>query len=345
MGYKSIDEMITSIKDYAKHFQNPVPENFHIHSDYLIDGITEPEFCAAYEQYRQTMLALQLDMAEHPNEFGLIVRDKKDADKPAYSMNNQYVWLFLALGQSGEVKNKILYLNAETFNEFKNGKAVGKNVTAPKNIDNLIEQLKNHGFIIGGDTITSNIPHLLSVIKASTLTKYAKVSMTSDYPTFNYRMYEFGIDEKLPFESTYTYNIMTERHKEFTSKLLAELYQRGWKNYIFFPHSMHGGRLTFPTLEYYYGLDGGHILIRNDKQTLKLKSYMESLPEKYGALWESATKCRGCKKGECKWRIVGETFFGKKAVYCSSSKVVYPCAMEDIPYIVEAAMVTAGKTL
>jgi len=70
---------------------------------------------------------------------------------------------------------------------------------------------------------------------------------------------------------------------------------------------------------------------------------MESLPEKYGALWESATKCRGCKKGECNGRITGETFFGKKAALCRSSKATYTCNIEDIPYIIEAAMITAGK--
>jgi len=230
----------------------------------------------------------------------------------------------------------------------KYGKAVGKNSASPKNVDKLIEQLKNHSFIIEGDTdadfqISSPVPYLLSVIKASTLTKYARTSMTSDYPAFNYRMYDFGINESLPFESTYTYAIMSEKQKDFSSKLLAELSQRGWKSYIFFPHSAYGGRLTFPTLEYYYRCDGGYILIRNEKQTLTLKSYMESLPEKYGTLWESATRCRGCRKGECNGRIIGEMFFGKKAALCKSSKAVYPCELEDIPWIVEAAIVTAGK--
>ena len=184
----------------------------------------------------------------------------------------------------------------------------------------------------------------MSVIKASTLSKYAKMSMTSDYPAFNYKMYAFGIDEKLPFESTYTYSIMTEKQKEFSSKLLGILAEKGWKSYIFFPHSCYSGRLTFPTLEYYYSVqDNGFILIRNEKKTLKLKQYMESLPEKYKNLWERDTKCRGCKKGECKGRITGEIFFGKKMALCQSSKVRYNCDIEDIPYIIEATMITAEK--
>ena len=349
MGYKNIEEMINSIKNYADLFRTPVPADFHVHADYLIDGMDESCFCAAYEQYRQRMLALQLDMAENPHEYGLIAYDKKGAEKPAYSMNNQYVWLFLALSQSGEVKDNILYINGGEFSEFICGKAVGKNVTSPKNVDKLIERLKVHSFVVDGSIdsdfkISSQIPNLMSAIKASTLTKYAKVSMTSDYPAFNCRMYGFGIDEKLPFESTYTYTIMSEKQKEFSTKLVSELSERGWKSYIFFPHSPYGGRLTFPTIEYYYRCDGGHILIRNEKKTLELRAYMESLPEKYGKLWESATRCRGCRKGECNGRITGEIFFGKKTALCRSSKAVYPCDIEDIPYIVETAMITAGKT-
>ena len=223
MGYKSIGEMVESIKSYASLFNTPVPGDFHVHADYLIDGMDELSFCAAYEQYRQRMLSLQLDMAEKPHEYGLIAYDKKGAEKPAYSMNNQYIWLFLALAQSGEVKNNVLYINGNEFNKFVGGKAVGKNSASPKNADKLIEQLKEHSFIIDGSidndfTVSSEIPNLMSVIKASALSKYARVSMTSDYPAFNYRMYGFGIDEKLPFESTYTYTVMSEKQKEFSSK-------------------------------------------------------------------------------------------------------------------------------
>jgi hypothetical protein len=348
MGYKTTAEMIEKIKEYAGCFEGQIPKQFTVHADYLTDGLSEADFNCAYEKYRRKMREMQSDMAAHPQDCGLIAYDKKGNEKPAYSMNNQYIWLFLALAQAGEVKDNVLHIDGAKFNEFKAGKAVGKNIATPKNIDKLIERLTSHEFIISGDingdfTITSSIDNLMFVIKASTFTKYARVSMTSDYPAFNYRMYEFGIDEKLPFESTHTYSIMTEKQKEFSSALLKGLYDTGWKSYIFFPHSRYGGRLIFPTVEYYYRVDGGHILIRNEKQTLKLKSYMESLPEKYGVLWEQATRCRGGRKGECKGRILGESFFGKKTALCQSSKAVYGCDMADIPYIIDAAMITAGK--
>ncbi len=348
MGYKDVSEMINQIKNYAELFKYDIPEKFPVHFDYLIDNINELEFCASYKIYQKIMYDLQLNMANAPVEYGIITYDKKGSEKPAYSMNNQYIWLFLALTQSGKIENDILYIDKLKFDEFKKGKAVGKNVSSPKNVDKLLNRLKSHSFVINGDindnfSVTSDIPNMMKIIYASTLTKYAKISMTSDYPSFNYRMYNFGIDEKLPFEETFTYSIMSDEQKEFSSELIKGLSEQGWKSYIFFPHSSLGGRLTYPTLEYYYYTNGGHILIRNDKKTLKLKPYMESLPEKYAVLWEASTKCRGCKKGECTRRIYGESFFGKKAVLCDSSKAVYSCNKEDVPYIIEAAMITAGK--
>ena len=348
MGYKTIEEMTSSIKDYARNFQKNISDDFPVHPDYLIDGMNERLFREAYKKYQNIILELQLHMADKPQEYGLVSYDKKGMEKPAYSLNNQYIWLFLALMQSGDVKNNTLDINGNKFSEFINGKAVGKNTASPKNIDNLLENLKNHSFLINGDingdfALSSSIPYLLSVIKASTLTKYAKISMTSDYPTFNYKMYEFGIDDKLPIESTHAYSIMTDYQKEFTSKLINGLSENGWKSFIYFPHNPECFRLTFPTLEYYYNPSGGHIYIRNDKQTLKLIPYMESLPEKYGTLWEVATKCRGCRKGECKSRLIVDSFFGKKAALCNGSKPIYACKVEDVPHIMEAAMVTAGK--
>ena len=88
MGYKTIDEMIEKIKEYEHLFQTSMPNDFCVHSDYLIDNLDEISFRKAYEQYRRIMQVLQLDMAKSPSEYGLIASDKKGIEKPAYSMNN-----------------------------------------------------------------------------------------------------------------------------------------------------------------------------------------------------------------------------------------------------------------
>ena len=350
MGFKSIEEMLVKIKEYGRHFHEPVPENFNVHADYLINGLTERDFCSGYRAYQKIMQELQADMHARPEDYGLVSYDKKGNPTPAHkTMVNQYIWLFLALGQAGEIKDNNLIVDNNIFESFCTGKAkVGKNESCPKNnIDKLIARLSDHGFAESdepsGFKLSADMPELLPVIKASSLSPYARISMTSDYPTFNYRMYSYGTDEKLPFDESYTYTKMTREMQEFSMRLINKLAENGWKSYIFFPHSTSGGRLTYPTLEYYYKQDSGFILIRNEKKTLELKDYMESLPEKYAQLWESATRCRACRKGECPGRITGEVFFGRKSALCGSSKAMYDCKLEDLEHIIEAALVTAGK--
>ena len=348
MGYKSKEELISGILGFSEYFKRAVPESFPVHTDYLTGGISESDFCRCYEIYRQKMLALQLAMAENPEDFGLITVNKKGEAKPAHSMANAYVWLFLALAQSGEVKNDVLFVDGKIFKGFCQGNKVGKNESTPKNIDKLLLKIGDFGFTINGDItgdflLSSDIPGLCSTIKASVLTKYAGMSMTSDYPAFNYRMYKFGVNETLPFEETMSYSLMSDQKKDFSSKLITEMKKQGWGKYIFFPHSINGGRLTFPTVEYYYNIHHNSFVLIRITKGFDFKSYMNSLPERYYNFWKACKTCRGCKK-ECSGRRIDEELFGKKTVICPGNvKVVYECETQDIEYIVDAALKTAGK--
>ena len=353
MGYKTVDEMVNSINEYGNNFHAAIPERFAVHGDYLIGGLTEQSFCGGYHAYQSKMQALQSDMCARPDDFGLIAYDKKGAQKPAYSMANQYVWLFLALGQAGTIEGGKLKVDGTMFELFCTGKkTVGKNETCPKNTDKLLARLGNHGFTVtkesGGDfTVASDTPNLMAAIKASTLSPYARTSMTSDYPTFNWRMYKYGVDEKLPFDETYTYNHMTPDMQEFSMSLISSLAENGWKSYIFFPHSMNGGRLTFPTVEYYYGLDRGHILFRLNG-TQATKEFLDTLSEKFYKVWEESAKCRACKgekSKECRGRVTGE-YFGRNGVFCRGSKVFYyEHDVNDMPDIIASAKYCVGKKL
>ena len=353
MGFKTVEEMVNSIKEYGKNFHADIPETFAVHGDYLIDGLTERTFCEGYRAYQKTMQALQSDMYERPGDYGLIAYDKKGNQKPAYSMANPYVWLFLALGQAGKIEDGKLKVDGDEFGNFCAGKeSVGKNESSPKNTDKLLDRLNDHGFVIskdaGGDfTVASDTPCLMSAIKSSTLSPYARTSMTSDYPTFNWRMYEYGTEEKMPFEATYTYNQMTPDMREFSTLLIKSLANEGWKSYIFFPHSMHGGRLTFPTVEYYYSTSGSTILFRLNG-TQATPEFLGSLSDKFYKVWETSAKCKACKGDktkECRGRVAGE-YFGHSGVFCRGSKVFYyEHDTADIPDIIASAKYCVGKKL
>jgi len=350
MGYKNKEELIDGLIGYSEYFKQTIPETFPVHADYLIGNLTESDFCKCYEIYRRKMLALQLAMTENPEDFGLVAANKKGELKPVHSMVNAYVWLFLALAKASEEKNDTLLVDGNKFKDFRLGAKVGKNIATPKNIDRLLLKLGDFGFGITGDIngdfqLSSDTPGLCATIKATVLTNYAGMSMTSDYPAFNYRMYKFAADETLPFEETMSYSLMNERGKEFSSKLISEMKKQGWGKYIFFPHSMYGGRLTFPTVEYYYNAtehEKSFVFIRIT-HGFDVKSYIDSLPERYYDFWRKAKICRGCKKG-CSGIIVEDTLFGKKTAVCGHNvKVRYQCEVRDVEWIINAARKTAGK--
>jgi hypothetical protein len=355
MGYKNTADMLNDFKRFAGYFKEAKGE-FPVHADYLIDGMTENEFNHGYDEYRKLMLNLQNDMCDKPGEYGLFTYDAKNNPKPAYHICYPYLWLFLALSFAGEVKNDVLHVSKEKFNEFVKGKAVGSHTGVPKNIGMLLNKLADFGITVDDYTndeaeiftISAKTPRLMTVIKASTLSQYARKSMMSDYVTFSEKLYGIGMKEQIRIEETYTYRIMPAERQEFASLLVAELAKSGWKSYIERHHNPDGGRLTYPTLEYYYNANtdvwdrehgGTWIFIRLDNVFQHL-DYVENIPGKYRTIWENAMKCRGCRKGECPRRYVGK-LFGVSRAWCNSAKPTYHCRIEDIPHIVEVARVMA----
>jgi hypothetical protein len=252
----------------------------------------------------------------------------------------------------------VLYVDKARFGEYAKGKAVGSHNGNPKNIDKLLNKLADFGVIVDGYetdgtksfSVSAKTSRLMSVIKASTLSQYATKSMKSDYVTFNERLYAIGVKDQIKIEDTHTYRVMSTDRQEFASALVAELAKCGWKSYVARHHNPDGGRLTYPTLEYYYNANedawnpeygGTWIFIRLDN-VLQHLDYVENMLPKYRALWETGMKCRGCRKGDCPKRYVGEVV-GKNGAWCTATKITYPCRIEDLSHIVEVARVMATK--
>jgi hypothetical protein len=110
---------------------------------------------------------------------------------------------------------------------------------------------------------------------------------------------------------------------------------------------MHGGRLTFPTVEYYYSTLGSTILFRLNG-TQATKEFLDSMSEKFYKVWENSARCKGCKgekTKECRGRITGE-YFGRNGVFCRGSKVFYyEHDIDDMPHIIASAKYCVGKKL
>ena len=337
-GYKSTQEMIDALKDYNAAIEE-MPETFEVHNEYLIAGMTVDNFITGYKAYRNIIIKLNQDMISDPESFGLVVCDKKGALKPVNAIYYPYLWLFIALALSGEMKDGKLYVSGPAFLEYTKGKPVGSHNSYPKNVDSLIHRLGEYHFNITGYKhgensdftveYTDNV-YLLPVIKASTLTSYQAISLLSDYACFNFLMFKTASKERMIFSDTHTAKIMPVQLVENMNTIIDEFGKIGFAPAAERHHKHDMGWIKFKYYQVYYGLDrlcgilDIHDLYKHEK-------YLETLPERYLNLIKENLKCKGCKKGECNWRRTDE-LFGKKRVWCNSSgylRFYFPTGTED----------------
>jgi len=347
-----LNEMLDNIKHFTDCYEN-IPNDFDVHADYLIDGMTKEEFIKGYIEYQKLMVALHDELYQNPNEYGLTVYDKKtDSYKPAYAMGHPILWLMVSLSQAGEIKNDILYVNGEVYKEYVGGKAIGSHDGTPKNVDKLITILSKCGIEVEEychneakdfTVAAPSNPRLMTAIKASTLPQYSKKSLMSDYRSFNYRLYSIGMKEKFPFELTHTYSLMNEKYQKFMSELLAEIAKAKIGSPVIYHHNTDGGLLNFKNLLLYYNLEGPRFGFQGNENVYKNRDYFLSMPEPYRSLWETAMKCRGCRQGECRYRNIVESD-GKKTVYCMVGGASYPRGYDyDVAHIIEILTILKGK--
>jgi len=175
MAYKNTQELIDDLIQYNAEIEY-IPDVFDVHTDYLIDGMTDENFIAGYKAYHSLIKRLNTNMIATPGDFGLLSMDKKWIAKPVNKFQFPFLWFFIALARSGEVKNGMLYVNGATFIEYAKGKKLGAIATYPRNIDFMINKLPEYGFVISnyhhGEAVDFTIsfaenPYLLPAIKAS----------------------------------------------------------------------------------------------------------------------------------------------------------------------------------
>ena len=356
----NLDDWITDVKGFCDGFES-IPDEFPIHSDYLIDGIASNEWIAAYKQYQVIFRDMQAEIAANPDKYGIITLTKSGEYKLLDRMTHHILWLFVSLAQSGEIKNDILYVNGALYLEYINGKSIGSRNATPKRIDCLFHVLTKFGFDVHNfhfgenkdfTISTPKFPRLITVIKASTLTQYCKKSLVSDYASFNFRMYSIAANAPLPMESTHTYTIMEEDCQAFISGLLDYLRINGWVKNGERHHWFNDGWLSYhkknkwatvdgkprhlgTRIEIYYHPDYFRLLISGGDGAVDRAEWMCALPQPYGEHWKIQMQCRGCRKGECKARRIARN--GDTAVVlCAWHKIhLDPNPKTDLPIIID----------
>lgn len=357
---KDTEKWFDGIKHFCDCFET-IPDSFHVHTDYLIDGMTESEFVSAYKQYQAVFKMMQDEIYNNPEEYALLKCDSKNILKPACSMIHQILWLFVSLAQSGEIIDDVLYVNGKSYLEYINGKSIGSHDATPKSVDCLLPILSKFGFVLENYHHNTEInftvsaplyPRLMTVIKASTLTQQCKKSLMSDYCSFNSRIYSIPAKSSLPMEISHSYFLMSEENKAFISGLLKYLFDLKWRVNGTRHHRHDHGWISLQKnhhweerdgininmgqrIEIYYSLEHIHLLINGGDSALSHIDSLSLLPHPYGEIWSTGLKCRGCLKGECKARRSIEAD-GKQSVYCAQAKVGCPINSKiDLPIIKE----------
>jgi len=333
MAYKSIQEMIDDIAGYNARIEE-IPNVFEVHNDYLIDGMAADNFIAGYKAYHDLIKQLNADMIASPESFGLVAADKNGVVKPVNQFQFPYLWLFIALARSGEVKRGVLYVSGTIFLEYTKGRKLGAIVTYPRNIDAMMKKLSEYGFEINNyvcdeaaDFMVEYKPnlYLLPTIKASTLSRYQEKSIVCDYACFNALMFKTAPKEKMHFSDIYTAKLMPQEHVDRVNAIINEFATIGLSPSAERHHNYTDGWMKFGTyFQFYYGTRVSHPVfetngihaIMNIRGLYNHEKYLETLPEKYLNIIKNQMKCRGCrcKNDKCKRKHAEDSIY--KCIGC-----------------------------
>jgi len=376
MAYTSIQKMIDELVEYNSEIEE-IPDVFEVHDDYLIDGMTADNFITGYKAYRDLIKQLNTDMVARPGDFGLLATDKKGEIKPVNSFQFLFLWLFIALARSGEVRNGILHVDGTMFLEYtEKGKKLGDITSRPKNIDSMIIKLPEYGYIvenyIHGEPTNFTIghkenPYLLPAIKASTLSRYQEKSIVCDYACFNALMFKTAPKEKMYFPDTHTAKKMKKEYVDRVNAIINGFASIGLSPAAERHHNYGVGWMKFGVyFQFYYRVDGLHGIL-NIHSVPTHEKYLATLPDKYLNLIKNNLGCKGCRcknekcklknaegrkcractpaVSECKGRQTGQ-LFGDERVLCHPSGYMmlnFPTNIEDIPYAVDIIANIHGK--
>ncbi len=359
---KTIDQLYTALRSYNS-YMCEIPNSFTVLDEHL-QGLTQSAFCSAFQFLENKVIDIYDFLYDHPESIGLVKPDKKTGELRLQT--SQHIScvkkLLYTIGRFSEIKKNSLvvemdslmnaymtyYTNcsvklSDTTNEYRKDKQ--DKFFISKHMKLVFECLERFGFCIDGiekENVTVNFPEypaVLKVLKAFSALNICRVSFGFDFTKFNYRVFAYGADEKIPLRDLYSFNMLSDAHKEFLSRFNEAMTAIG-SNYGECASGWYYGTLP---CQYIYknkirimqNAENGlmpYVVVRFGKKADKVVAFIESLPEEYRG---SNGRCVGCKKGECANRVVANST-NKRYVLCKVAWWNFPPVIEAIPYIIAA---------
>lgn len=346
MQYENMESLSKAISSYTKYFLT-IPNDFNVLEDYLLDGISKLDFNIAFKDYRDLITSIYDDMANNPVVYSFVTTDKKGNFKNTKQPIQCIVWLMYALGKSGEIRDRTLYVSSEMINNIFAGKhdcdITGIN-NSIINRDNLFQKLIQFGFefsITDFDHFENDFnlmipqnPNIVVALKAFTLSRFSDQSFNCDYAGFNYHVFSVGYNDRLPYHDLYISKSASEKTKIYVETLINELSKLGYEYINIRHHGFVSNVWMYKCCFFYQRGDyiqlnlPIHYVPKHNRQAYL--EHIKTMPEKY-----QRKHCDGCRHDpQCK-SMVFEIINNKKQVYCADANIGNLNQIEDIPYVVE----------
>ena len=371
LEFKTPEELATALQSYNSSMCK-IPDNFTVLDEYL-HGLSVDEFCVAFKKLQKIITEIYDYLIENPQVIGLIKTDKKTGDlkvQMQYNISCVKKLLYvighfstlnsdsLTIGMSELMNAYMTYYSnysialTETLKEYKKDKQ--NKFFISKYMRSVFRCFEMFGFEIKGlseklenasDIIISYpaLPSIIKVIKSFAMPRICKIGFGFDFTKFNYRVFSHTSTAKLPLEDLYTFQLLSDEHKDFLSRLDKAMMEAG------VPRNEHQAD-GFSTYVYRYRLRitqnknglspavapiSGKTMEKVHRKTKKIETYIESLPDNYQNVVAKCGGCQGNKTTDC-WRRFIFIAADKKYFTCNNAWWTFPPEVDAIPHIVRA---------
>ncbi|MDL2287033.1 hypothetical protein LJB90_00495 [Eubacteriales bacterium OttesenSCG-928-G02] len=362
---KTIEQLNTALLSYNSHMCD-IPDIFTVLGEHLL-GMTQTEFCGAFRALQNIIVDIYNYLRENPQIIGLVKPDKKTGELSVQT--SQHIScvkkLLYVIGRFSEIEETSLVIEmgllmnaymtyysncsvelAVALNEYSKDKQ--DKFFDTKQMRSVFDCLEEFGFEFDGLNKENNAkiavkypenPSILKVLKAFSLLNICRVSFGFDFTKLNYRVFAHETGAKIPLEDLYSFNMLSDAHKEFLSCLNEAMTSigsdygecaSGWyhgtqpcqyiyKNKVRIMQNVENGLMPY-------------VVVRFGKKADKVIEFIESLPDEYKG---NNGRCSGCRKGDCSNRVIASSA-DKKYALCKVAWWSFPPTVDAVPYIIGA---------
>ncbi len=221
MPLRSLDEVTAEARASADSLCD-IPGSFEVHERFL-NHCDNESFAKGLHAFRRVLASVYRDMAERPEEYGLVSIDRKTGDRKASGERPQCVYQLLTkLSRCCSVDAEALVVDAQ---ELSRSCSQAPKVMQP---ERLLWKLAGFGFELAGLDRGKKLaglsfiriwnpsePSVIFAIRALSSASTDWLTGDFDYENLNYKVFALDAGERLALRDLYVFGTMSEEDKAF----------------------------------------------------------------------------------------------------------------------------------